>query len=74
LVVGVCNDFSPNQLLQTANQTYKNMDVWICDDSTNQTTINEIDDFVKKHKNFYVSRRDHEHKLQHPTKVGNTFY
>ena len=27
LVIGICNDFLQNTLLQTANQTYKNLDV-----------------------------------------------
>ncbi len=74
LVVGVCNDFSPNSLLQSANQTYKNIDVWICDDSSNPIKIKEIDDFVKKHKNYYVCRRDEQHRKQHPTKIGNVTY
>ena len=74
LVVGTCNDFSPNSLLQSANQTYKNIDVWICDDSNNPIKIKEIDDFVKKHRNFYVCRRDEQHKKQHPTKIGNVTY
>ena len=74
LVVGVCNDFLPNTLLQTANQTYKNIDVWICDDSNDPKTIQEIDDFVKKHKNVYVCRRPDEHKKLHRTKIGNVSY
>ena len=74
LVVGVCNDFLPNTLLQSANQTYKNIDVWICDDSTDPEKIKEIDEFVKKHKNYYVCRRPDEHKKLHRTKVGNVSY
>ena len=74
LVVGVCNDFLPSTLLQTANQTYKNIDVWICDDSSDSKTIKEIDSFVKKHKNVYVCRRPEEHKKLHRTKIGNVSY
>ena len=74
LVIGICNDFLPNTLLQTANQTYKNLDVWICDDSSNPDVIKEVDEFAKQHKNVYVCRRDSEHKKLHKSKIGNTFY
>ena len=74
LVVAVCNDFSPKTLLQTANQTYKNIDVWICDDSNDPAKIKEIDNFVKTHNNYYVCRRPDEHKKLHRTKIGNVSY
>lgn len=74
LVIGVCNDFSPNALIQTANQTYKNIDIWICDDSNDPKIINEIDNFAKKHNNVYICRRDQEHKKQHASKIGNVTY
>lgn len=74
LVVGVCNDFSVNALIQTANQTYKNIDIWICDDSNNPKIINEIDSFAKKHSNVYICRRDQEHKKKHASKIGNVTY
>lgn len=73
MVVATCNDFSPNTILQTAKQTYKNMDVWISDDSSKPDVIEKIDSFCKKH-NFNVIHRDPQHKKEHPTKIGNLSY
>ena len=73
MVVGICDDFMPNTLLQTANQTYKNIDVWLCDDSKNEKNKEFINSFAKEH-GFFVMRRDSEHKKMHKSKVGNTFY
>ncbi len=73
MVVCTCNDISFNTILQTAQQTYENMDVWISDDSNNPETIESIDNFCKKH-GFYACHRDVNHKKAHPTKIGNLFY
>lgn len=73
MVVSTCNDILPSTILQTARQTYKNMDVWISDDSNKPEMIVKIDAFAKQH-GFHVLHRDPEHKRQHPTKLGNLFY
>ena len=73
MIVTVCNDFSPNTIIQTANQTYKNMDVWILSDSTNTNLVKQMKNFCIKHK-FYFLQHDLNHKQQHPTKIGNLFY
>lgn len=73
MVVCTCNDVLPNTILQTSRQTYKNMDVWISDDSTKPDIIEQIDSFCKEH-GFHVLHRDPNHKKQHPTKIGNLFY
>ena len=73
LIVGICDDFMPNTLLQTANQTYKNIDVWLCDDSKNEKNRELINSFAKEH-GFFVMRRDPEHKKMHKSKVGNISY
>lgn len=73
LIVCICDDFMPKTLLQTANQTYKNIDVWICDDSKNEKNRELIDSFAKEH-GFFVMRRDSEHKKMHKSKIGNIDY
>lgn len=73
MVVATCNDFSPNTIMQTARQTYKNMDVWVSDDSSKKEVIDAIDKFCAKH-NYHVLHRDPAHKKAHPTKIGNIFY
>ncbi len=73
LIVGVCNDLSPNTLIQTANQTYKNLDVWILDDSTKPDVITQIQNFANDH-GYHVCRRPSEHRLAHPSFIGNIFY
>lgn len=71
ILIPVCNDFLPDSILKTASQTYKNVDVWISDDSNNPEVMKEIDDFAKEHK-FNVFRRDAENKKAHPNKIANT--
>lgn len=73
MLVPVCNDFLPSTIIQTANQTYKNIDVWIISDSTNATLIDEMKKFCLNHK-FHFLQHDSNHRQQHPTKIGNIFY
>lgn len=73
MLVPVCNDFLPNTILQTAKQTYPNMDVWISDDSSKPEVQKVIDAFCKKH-HFHLIRRDAKHKQEHPNKIGNIYY
>ena len=73
MFVPVCNDFLPNTILQTAKQTYANMDVWISDDSSKYEVQKAVDAFCKKH-HFHLIRRDAKHKQDHPNKIGSIYY
>ena len=73
MLVPTFNDFSPKTIIQTANQTYKNIDVWILNDSEDVNLTNQIKEFCNKHK-FYFLQHDSYHKQQHPTKIGNIYY
>jgi membrane glycosyltransferase len=73
MLVPTFNDFSPNTIIQTANQTYKNIDVWILNDSEDVNLTNQIKKFCDEHK-FYFLQHDSHHRQQHPTKIGNIFY
>lgn len=72
ILVSTCNDCVPSTILQTAKQTYKNVDVWICDDSSNPDHMQMIDEFAKQH-NIRVFRRSQEHRSKYRSKVGNVF-
>ena len=73
MLIPVCNDFLPNTILQTAKQTYQNIDIWIIDDSSKPEIQQEIKAFCKSH-NFHLLQRDPNHKKAHPTKIGNIYY
>lgn len=73
MVVLTCNDIAPNTILQTMKQTYKNMDVWISDDSYKPEEVKLVDEFVAAHPEVKLFRRPAEHKKIHRAKVGNLF-
>lgn len=73
MVVCTCNDILPNTIFQTAQQSYKNMDVWISDDSNKPEIVQQIDKFAAEH-GYHVLHRDPSHKKAHPTKIGNLYY
>ena len=73
MIVYVCNDLTPSTILQTANQTYKNIDVWLLDDSSKPEAIELVKKFASEH-NFKICPRPVEHKKAHPTMIGNMFY
>jgi hypothetical protein len=66
LLVTVKDDFLPNNLLFTLNQTYKFASVYILDDSVTTKFKDMIDSFAKKH-NCNVLRRSSNELY----KVGN---
>lgn len=72
-IVYVCNDLAPATILQSMNQTYKNFDVWILDDSSKPECIAQVDKFCKEN-GYYVLHRDPIHKKNHPSMVGNLHY
>ena len=43
------NDFMPSRLLQNMQQTYKNIEYWISDGSSNEDVSKEIAEFAQKH-------------------------
>lgn len=49
------NDFWKARLLQSMQQTYKNIEYWISDGSSNQEKSKEIQDFCKKYNVKYYS-------------------
>ncbi len=49
------NDFWETRLLQSMQQTYKNIEYWISDGSSNKEKIQEIKDFCKKYNVNYHS-------------------
>ena len=61
-VYTIHNDFMPGRLLQTMQQTYKNIEYWISDGSSNKEVINEVNEFVKKNKNVNLYRLPKESK------------
>lgn len=73
MIVYVCNDLTPSTILQTAAQTYKNIEVWLLDDSSKPESITNVANFAKEH-GYFVCRRTDEHKKAHPTMIGNMFY
>jgi hypothetical protein len=62
LIHCVCNDFSPNQLLQIMEQDYPNFSTVICDDSSDLQQIEQINQFAMQHPNVQICRRPSEHK------------
>ncbi|XQP55848.1 MAG: hypothetical protein ACOQNY_00405 [Mycoplasmoidaceae bacterium] len=73
LIIATCNDLSPKTALQTANQTYNNVDVWLLDDSSKPESIKAVKEFANKN-GFFVCRRPDEHRQQHPSVIGNIYY
>lgn len=68
LLYTTCNDFDSQSLIKSSQQNYENYEVYILDDSYEQKYINQIDEFVKKHKNkFKLVRR----KNREGFKAGN---
>ncbi len=56
------NDFMPGRLLQSMNQTYKNIEYWISDGSSKEESRTAIDEFVKKNRNVKLYRLPRESK------------
>ena len=57
------NDFIPARMLQNMQQTYKNMEYWISDGSSNLEISKEIKEFAKKHKiNLFKMNKPSENK------------
>lgn len=71
LLVTVCNDFTPNTVLQLCKQTYKNMDCWILDDSFKPAEIEKINTFLKNHPNVHYFKRSEQNRKEHPSQMGN---
>lgn len=72
-IVYVCNDLTPSTIIQTVNQTYKNIDVWLLDDSSKPESIEKVKAFAQQH-GYRVCHRPDDHKKAHPTMIGNMFY
>ena len=45
-----CNDFMPESVVSCVNQDYPNFKVYILDDSTDETIMDEIDQFASRYK------------------------
>lgn len=63
--------------MQSLEQSYKNFDLFILDDSNNEKYIKLIDDFIKENNtNFSIKciRRPINEKKLHPNRAGNIFY
>ena len=76
IVQSVCNDFVPSTFVDLFNQTYKNVDYFILDDSnsdnTSQKLIEWIDTFKKNYgKDVTIIKRDVENKKKFLWKFGN---
>lgn len=69
LIHMTCNDFLPERAKQCLNQDYSVVDYYICDDSTDEKIIKEIDDFSVKH-NCKIWRRKNTDK-EKATRAGN---
>ncbi len=54
-----CNDFNKNSCESCLKQDYDNYQVYICDDSTSEKYIHEIDRFCKQHMKCHLIRRTH---------------
>lgn len=50
--------FIEESIASILNQTYRNLELLIADDSTNEDTVRVIDDFVKKDRRVKVIRKD----------------
>ncbi|MBQ7749360.1 hypothetical protein IJR75_02075 [bacterium] len=67
IVQSVCNDFVPSSFVDLFNQTYKNVDYFILDDSYSDTTSQQliecVDMFKKKYgKDVAIIKRNTENK------------
>jgi hypothetical protein len=70
-VIHCCaNDFIPKCMNAIMKSTYKNLDYFICDDSTDKYFIDLVNKFAEKN-NCCIVRRPIEHKKICPTKGGN---
>lgn len=76
IVQGVCDDFNPTTFIDLFNQTYKNVDYFILDDSYSKSSSSKLNDYVHKFKKQYsknvtIIRRDNENKKKFLWKFGN---
>lgn len=71
ILVPTCNDLTENAILQTTQQTYKNVDCWIIDDSFLPEQIERIKNFIKLHPEIKYFKRSDEHRKAHPSEMGN---
>ena len=72
------NDFMPSRLLQNMQQTYKNIEYWISDGSSNEDVSKEIVEFAQKHNvNLFKMDKPSENKADNLNtflkKSGATF-
>ena len=76
IVQSVCNDFVPSSFVDLFNQTYKNVDYFILDDSYSDTASQQliecVDMFKKKYgKDVTIIKRNTENKKKFLWKFGN---
>ena len=76
IIQGVCDDFDPSTFVDLFNQTYKNVDYFILDDSYSKTSSLELIDYVNKFKKQYsknvsIIKRSRENKKKFLWKFGN---
>lgn len=76
IVQSVCDDFIPSTFVDLFNQTYKNVDYFILDDSYSSNSSQELIDYVNTFrknylKNITIIKRSKEDKEKFLWKFGN---
>ncbi len=76
IVQSVCDDFIPSTFIDLFNQTYKNVDYFILDDSYSHSSSQQLIDYVNTFKRQYsknvtIIKRSKEDKKKFLWKFGN---